>query len=134
MRELFDPLRHKQVAHTPEEAVRQWFICELLNTFAVPAGLMMSETGFEFGQKKYRADILIYDRALKPLAVVECKRPSVKIDASVVGQAMRYNAALDLEFLFLTNGSTTFLYGRKDGKFEPLPQIITYEQMLLCRQ
>ncbi len=129
---IYDPLRHKEVAKTPEEEVRQWFIQELLTTFAVPSQMMNSETGFTFGEKQYRADILIFDRCGNPMAVVECKRPDVKIDASVKEQAMRYNGALDLRYLILTNGITTFLYERKDGRFEPLDSALTYEQML-CR-
>ncbi|MBO4447179.1 MAG: type I restriction enzyme HsdR N-terminal domain-containing protein [Bacteroidales bacterium] len=89
---LLDPLRKKYVPDTPEERVRQWFISVLAETARVPAGLMQSEVGFTYGQKRYRADVVIYDRAAKALAVVECKRPEVALDASVAEQATRVAA------------------------------------------
>ncbi|MCQ2151195.1 MAG: type I restriction enzyme HsdR N-terminal domain-containing protein [Bacteroidales bacterium] len=130
---LRDPLRRIEVTATPEEQVRQWFINELVQTFKVPVTLMMSEVGFKFGGKQYRADILIYDRAGEPLCVVECKRPEVKLTASVIEQAMRYNAVLSVRFIILTNGNITYLYRRKGDRFEPMDHIPDYEQML-CRQ
>lgn len=130
---LRDPLRRIEVTATPEEQVRQWFINELVQTFKVPVTLMMSEVGFKFGGKQYRADILIYDRTGEPLCVVECKRPEVKLTASVIEQAMRYNAVLSVRFIILTNGNITYLYRRKGDRFEPMDHIPDYEQML-CRQ
>ena len=78
MQKVWDPLRKKDVALTPEEQVRSWFIGVLRDNAGVPLHMMGSEVPLEFGQKKFRADIVIYDRALKPLAVVECKRPEVE--------------------------------------------------------
>lgn len=126
---MYDPLRKKEVADTPEEQVRQWFITQLLGTFGVPAHLMMSETGFRFGGKQYRADILVYDRNACPLAVVECKRPEVEITAETARQAMRYNAVLDVRFIILTNGSRTYLLRREGGTFRPMDHIPQYEEM-----
>lgn len=118
---------------TPEEKVRQWFICELENTFNVPRHMMMSEAGFSFGEKKYRADILVYDRSLHPVAVVECKRPEVDLDEKVVRQAMRYNSVLDVRFIILTSGVRTLVYQRLGGTFVNVPSLPGYESMI-CRQ
>ncbi|MCR5351424.1 MAG: type I restriction enzyme HsdR N-terminal domain-containing protein [Bacteroidales bacterium] len=130
---IWDPLRRKEVAATPEERVRQWFIIELRDTFGVPEHMMNSEVGFKFGAKPWRADILVYDRAGKPLAVVECKRPDVALDAKVIEQAMRYNSVLGVRYLFVTNGNLTYLYGLKGGSFVPLDRIPTFEEMLCPR-
>ena len=78
-RTIWDPLRKKEVALTPEEHVRQWFIGVLTQQMSVPQHLMMSEAGFKLGDKQFRADILVYDRQAKPLMVVECKRPEVEL-------------------------------------------------------
>ena len=56
---LWDPLRRKEVAATPEERVRQWFIVQLRDVFKVPMHMMMSECALMFGGKRYRADILV---------------------------------------------------------------------------
>ena len=130
---IWDPLRRKEVAATPEERVRQWFIVQLRDAFGVPEHMMNSEVGFKFGAKSWRADILVYDRAGQPLAVVECKRPDVALDAHVIEQAMRYNSVLGVRFLFVTNGKMTYLYGLKGDTFVPLDRIPSFEEML-CPQ
>ncbi|MBP5522157.1 MAG: type I restriction enzyme HsdR N-terminal domain-containing protein [Bacteroidales bacterium] len=127
---LFDPLRHKEVAATAEERVRQWFISVLLGECAVPSHLMMSEAPLQFGAKKWRADILIYDRSGKALAVVECKRPDVDIDSSVAAQALRYNLVLDVRWLMLTNGVKTLIFRRDGNAFRAFGSLPKYEQML----
>lgn len=127
---LWDPLRKKNVAATPEERVRQWFLSLLRDSLGVPAHLMMSEVSLRFGDKPWRADILVYDRSLAPLAVVECKRPDVSIDASVAEQALRYNSVLGVRFIFLTNGKMTYLYKLKEGSFVPCDSMLPYEEMI----
>ena len=113
--------------------MRQWFIVQLRDAFGVPEHMMNSEVGFKFGAKSWRADILVYDRAGQPLAVVECKRPDVALDAHVIEQAMRYNSVLGVRFLFVTNGKMTYLYGLKGDTFVPLDRIPSFEEML-CPQ
>lgn len=130
--EIWDPLRKKNVAATPEERVRQWFIGCLRDALGVPVGLMMSEVAFCFGQKKFRADIVVYDRQARPLAVVECKRAEVEITQEVASQALRYNSALGVRFIFLTNGKMSYLYALKEGVFVPCETLLSYEEML-CR-
>lgn len=126
---MWDPLRKKDVAATPEEQVRQWFIGELLNTFLVPKHLMMSEVGLRCGDKQYRADILVYDHNGGNLAVVECKRPEVELTGKVLEQAMRYNMVLGVKFLFVTNGVKTFLYRREGDFFRPLEKVPDFAGM-----
>lgn len=133
MKQIWDPLRRKMVALTPEEQVRQWFIGVLRDSIGVPEHMMGSEVAFEFGRKPYRADIVLFSREGKPLAVVECKRPEVEITEEVVRQAMRYNAVLDVKFIFLTNGNNTYLYGREGERFVRLASVPSFEEML-CRQ
>ena len=94
---------------------------------------MNSEVGFKFGAKPWRADIVVFDRAGKPLAVVECKRPDVALDARVIEQAMRYNSVLGVRFLFVTNGNLTYLYRLEGDTFVPLERIPTFEEMLCPR-
>lgn len=127
---VFDPLRRIEVPLTDEERVRQWFIAVLRDSCKVPVSLMNSEVGFKLGNKQYRADILIWDRKASPVAVVECKRPSVKISPEVLDQAIRYNMALDMRWIFLTNGTNTVVLKKIDGKFVPQNHLPDYEQML----
>lgn len=128
---VFDPLRKKEVALTPEERVRQWCISELLARGAgVPLHMMMSEVAFQWGRKAYRSDILIYDRNARPLAAVECKRPEVQLDESVAEQILRYNAVLDLHFIILTNGLVTKVFRREGEQFKACSELPSYTEML----
>ena len=67
---IWDPLRKKEVALTPEERVRQWFIGVLSQQMEVPLHMMMSEAGFKLGGKQFWADVIVYDRIASPLVVV----------------------------------------------------------------
>ena len=115
---VWDPLRKKDVVLTPEEHVRQWCIGMLAKHLEVPMHMMMSEVGFMLGGKKFRADILVYDRQAKPLMVVECKRTEVEITSEVLQQAIRYNMVLNVKYILITNGTRTCALRRtqKDGK------------------
>lgn len=131
-RTIWDPLRKKDVAHTPEEDVRQWFIIQLQRIMGVPGHMMMSEVGFSLGRKKLRADIVVYGRDASPVAVVECKRPDVALDRDVLDQAVRYNMVLNVRYIFITNGKSTFVCRRKtaeDPGYEFIGTLPSYDEM-----
>lgn len=130
MEKVWDPLRKKEVALTPEEQVRQWFISVMEKKMLVPRHMMMSEVGMKYGDKVFRADILVYDRSLHPLMIVECKRPQVELTADVLEQAMRYNLVLGVKYIAVTNGQKTYICILKDGRFEQLSNVPVYEEML----
>ena len=128
---IYDPLRRKDVALTPEERVRQWFIDLLRTSARVPAHQMMSEVQLQYGSGKvWRADIVVYGHGGAPLAVVECKRPDVEITKEVLEQALRYNIILKVPFIFLTNGNLTYICRRNGDSYEFLDKAPVYEEML----
>ena len=137
MQTIWDPLRKRHVALTPEERVRQWCIGVLSKDLEVPMHMMMSEVGFKLGQKQFRADILVYDRSAKPLMVVECKRPEVELTEEVLDQAIRYNMVLNVRYMIITNGRQTFACrrGESDGKLQYsfIEKVPSYKEML-CQQ
>ena len=113
---VWDPLRKKEVALTPEEKVRQWFIGYLHTDMKVPMHMMMSEAAISLGAKRFRADIVIYGRNAAPVAVIECKRSEVTLDKEVLMQAIRYNMVLNVKYIIVTNGRSTHICERKaDG-------------------
>lgn len=130
---LYDTLRNIEVPETPEEKVRQWFISVLEGESHVPRHMMMSEVGFSLHGKAYRADILVYGRDGRPLALVECKRPETALDEEVALQALRYDAALDVACIILTNGLKTRVFCKKGGSFVPSGRLPVYEEMLCLR-
>ena len=130
---VWDPLRKKEVALTPEERVRQWCISVLAQQMQVPMHMMMSEVGFRLAGKQLRADILVYDRNARPLMVVECKRPDVALTQEVLDQAIRYNIVLDVRYMIITNGTKTFICRKQDEGFVFIDNVPTYNEMI-CQQ
>ena len=126
---FFDPLRKKEVAATPEEKVRQWFIGVLRDEAGVPVHMMMSEVPIAFGQKPLRADIVVYRRNLSPAAIVECKRPDVKLGPITAEQALLYNGVLGVDWIFLTNGKTTYIYKRKGDGFAAADHLPSWNEI-----
>jgi type I site-specific restriction endonuclease len=51
-----------------------------------------------------RYDLVVFDDALQPYMVVECKAPHVKLTQKVAEQAARYNSVLKAPLLCVTNG------------------------------
>ena len=107
--EIFDPLRRKRVALTPEERVRQFFINWLNKECHYPLTLMASEYTICYNKQKFRCDIVCFNRALEPQVIVECKSPDVKLTNSVVEQITRYNMVLRAKYLIITNGLNTYI-------------------------
>lgn len=126
---IWDPLRKKEVALTPEEKVRQWFIGVLKERLKVPEYMMMSEVGMKFGGKDFRADILVYGRDTAPLMVVECKREDVSMSREVLEQALRYNLVLNVKYVVITNGLKTFGFERTGETFRQLQSFPDWETM-----
>ena len=128
---IYDPLRKKEVALTPEEEVRQWFIGVLRDGLKVPSHMMMSEVGMVYGAGKVlRADIVVWARGTgKPLMIVECKRPEVTLDSAVTDQALRYNNILDVKYIVITNGTKTFMFRREGDGFVFVEKAPLWEEM-----
>lgn len=117
MEEIFDPLRRKRVALTPEENVRQQFIRYLNEKRDWPLHMMMSETEISLGDVRLRCDVVCYTKnkkanskagAFVPKMIVECKRPSVKITSKTFEQIWHYALILKVEYIAVTNGKQTF--------------------------
>ncbi len=110
---IFDPLRKREVALTPEEIVRQKFIEFLNKKRNWPLSLMMSEKEISIGSGsnlvKFRCDIVAYNKELKPQLIVECKAPEVKITEKTFEQIWRYAIILKVKWLIITNGRQTFV-------------------------
>ncbi len=128
---IFDPLRKKHVALTPEEQVRQYFIKWLNSEKGYPLNLMASEYFIKFNKMQYRCDIVAFDKTLKPILLVECKAPNVELTNKVIEQVIRYNMALKVETIIITNGLTTYVCGYNAQKraYEYLIDIPAYKKL-----
>jgi len=129
---MFDPVRRKEVAHTPEEEVRQALVAHLHQVCGAPYAIMCCEYEIKAGRKRYRADLVLFDKKGQPLLLAECKAPSVPVDRSVFEQIVQYNKLLKVPYLLLTNGTDTFFcrYYPLEHRFEALTDIPSYRQMI----
>ena len=104
-REVFDTVRNRYVALTPEEWVRQHFIHYLHSELLYPFELMQVEGAITLNGMTRRCDIVVYDQDVKPFIIVECKKETVHLTQKVLDQACRYNLVLQVPYLCLTNGA-----------------------------
>ena len=101
---IFDVLRRKYVALTPEEWVRRHFVHYLIEHKGYPQSLMANEIQLAIGNKKLRCDSVLYDRSLKPRMIIEYKAPTVNITQKVFDQITIYNMLLHVDYLVVSNG------------------------------
>lgn len=103
---IFDSIRKKFVALTPEEWVRQNFVRYLIEEKKYPASLISIETGLKYNKLKKRCDITVFNRNGEKFMLIECKAPEVKISQETFDQVATYNAAEKnlTRYLAVTNG------------------------------
>lgn len=104
MPEIFDFLRRRYVALTPEEWVRQHFTHFLVDHKGYPKGLLANEVALRCGEKTLRCDSLVYGADMHPLMIVEYKAPDVPLSQRVFTQISAYNLLLHVDYLIVSNG------------------------------
>ena len=96
------------MALIPEELLRQLVLLYLLEVKKYPANRIRVEAGFTLNGLQKRSDIIVFDSAVKPWLLVECKSPKVPLTQDTFEQAARYNLRWQAPFLAVTNGLATF--------------------------
>lgn len=128
---IFDVIRKRYVALTPEEWVRQHFVNFLTTYKNYPSGLIANEVLVRLNGTKKRCDTVLYRRDLSARMIVEYKAPDVEITQAVFDQITRYNMVLKVDYLIVSNGLRHFCcqidYARQTYTF--LPDIPNYEEL-----
>lgn len=106
---IFDEVRCRWVTLTPEEWIRQNFLQYLVQVKHYPKSLFAIEKMIRLGELKKRCDIVIYKNAL-PWMIVECKEMNAALALPVLEQILRYNMAVPVQYLVITNGITSLAY------------------------
>jgi hypothetical protein len=106
--EIFDFLRHRFVALTPEEWVRQHFTHWLTTEKGYPKGLLGNEVALRCGDKTLRCDSVVYNKQTRPLMIIEYKAPAVPLTQRVFSQISAYNLLLHVDYLVVSNGLQHF--------------------------
>lgn len=102
--EIFDFLRSRYVALSPEEVVRQQFVHWLVEHKGYPAARMGNEIELEANGKKRRCDSVVFDSLGMPLMIIEYKAPTVAITQKVFEQISSYNVILHARYIIASNG------------------------------
>lgn len=126
---VFDPLRKRWVALTPEEEVRQKALYLLVAHLHVPAGRIAVEYSVKVNGMDKRCDAVVFGPDAAPLMIVECKAQSVKLSAKTLDQAVRYHAALKPRFLLLYNGIECHCLQVENGMLQAMDHLPEYEEM-----
>lgn len=101
---IWDIIRRKYVALTPEEWVRQHFVHFLVEHKGYPASLLANEVALTLNGTSRRCDTVLYDRTLSPRMIIEYKAPHIPITQKVFDQICRYNLVFRVDYLIVSNG------------------------------
>lgn len=128
---IFDFLRNKYVALTPEEWVRQQFTHFLVDFKNYPSALMGNEIELEASGKKRRCDSVVFNTQGKPCMIIEYKAPTVSITQKVFEQIRSYNLILHARYIVASNGMNHYCceidYDKSTFRF--LPDIPPYDEL-----
>jgi len=132
--QIFCEWRHKWVRLTPEEWVRQQLLHRLVEQLGYPASLIAVEAPIRVGELSKRCDAVVYNRAMQPLMLIECKAETVPLTQKTLDQALVYNRRLNVPFLLLNNGPQTMVINiaqapDSDAGYQPANIIPTYEAL-----
>ncbi len=106
---VWDVLRRRYVALTPEEWVRQHFVHYLTEHLGYPSSLLANEVSLQVGNgKKLRADTVLYDTELHPRMIIEYKAPDIPLTQKVFEQVGAYNLLLHVDYLVVSNGMQSY--------------------------
>lgn len=128
---VFDPLRRKYVALTPEEYVRQLFVNHLVADLHYPKSVTANEVRIDLNNTIKRCDTIVYGTGRQPLMIVEYKAPNVRITQDVFDQIVRYNMVLRAKYLVVSNGLNHYvcMMDYHNSTYHFIPQIPDYRDI-----
>ncbi|MBM2815294.1 MAG: methylase [Ignavibacteria bacterium] len=135
---IYAPLKDNWLVLTPEEKVRQNYICTLVNNFGYDLKQMKQElkvTSSKRGTGAARADIVIWknienkEKNTSPIIVIECKAENVKIQKEDYFQGQNYAAFTHAKFFVITNEKETKYFKVIDNQIpDELDEIVNIPQ------
>ena len=131
--QVFDPLRRRYCALTPEEEVRQKVLYLLVEHLGVPPGLLAVEYSIKVNGLDKRCDAVVFGREGQPLMIVECKAATVKITEKTLDQAVRYYSALRPQYLMLYNGTSCYCFKMEDNQLKAMDHLPSYSEIQVER-
>ena len=129
---VFDFLRKRFVALTPEEWVRQQFTHFLVEHKGYPAIFIGNAITLTEGRLTHRCDSVVFNKSAEPVMIIEYKAPTVKITQKVFEQICSYNIALHAPYLTVSNGLQSYCcrIDKEANTYEFLKDIPAYGELL----
>jgi type I restriction enzyme M protein len=129
--QIWSHIRQSWFVETPEETVRQNYVCTLVNNYDYRLHQMAEEIDTQRGRLHAEADIVIWRSAAdkadrkSPLVVVECKADNVTISARDYGQGESYARITDAPFFVTHNNRETKFWRVKKDRMPGYAEEIT---------
>ncbi len=130
---LYDPIRNRYVAATPEEFVRQSLLRQMIQQLSYPKGLIAVEK--QLGDYQRRFDLVCYANGpsgLFPLLVVECKAQDCLQDARE--QVLGYNATIGAPFLCIASKTQIHTLWLNGDQIASVPFLPPYRDLVEMAQ
>jgi len=108
--QVYDHVRKKYIVLLPEEMVRQMLVAYLIKYHNYPLSRIQLEKGVTQNDKKGRYDIIIYDKAVQPWMLIECKSHKVPLNQKVIDQLSAYNQKVKAPYFMVSNGINTLCF------------------------
>lgn len=131
---IYSPIKKQWFVKTPEEEVRQEYICRLVNDYGFSLDQMKQEvtvSNSSRGQGRAQADIVVWkskedkNNDISPVIVVECKAENITIREEDCFQGANYASWAGADFFVTTNLKETRIFKVVKGKIpKSLEEII----------
>jgi hypothetical protein len=133
--QLYDEIRKKWVAATPEEIVRQTLLQKLVNSLGFPRELIAIEKALsEIPQissqvPDRRIDVIVFykGKQFSPLLLIECKQGSEK---GAIEQLMGYNHFVQAPFIAVIDQDAITFGFKESGSYRFIPYIPSYVELV----
>jgi len=122
---IYSPIKEQWFVKTPEEEVRQEYICRLVNHYGFSLDQMKQEVtvnNSSRGQGRAQADIVVWkskedkNNDISPIIVVECKAENITIREEDCFQGANYASWAGADFFVTTNIKETRVFKVVKGK------------------
>jgi hypothetical protein len=123
-RVLWNRIERKPLVNRPEERVRLRYIDFLTLECGWSASRIASESAISVYNRdsQLRADLICYDKQMKPSILIECKSESISLSHKAAAQAALYNSELQAELICITNGIDDLWFKNENTRVQPLDQ------------
>jgi hypothetical protein len=124
---IFCRIRKKWLILTPEEKVRQFTLQKLIEYYHYPEKFISTEKTLTVHGLRKRYDIVVYNRDLQPIILVECKAPAIMLDEKTLKQIAIYNLKMQVPFLMVTNGNKEYYFAVENIEARQISELPSYK-------